>query len=57
MRRSTALMVAGPSRFHDVCAALGIVDALLITTSGELLTTPGMAARLQRDNDGQLPDL
>jgi thiamine biosynthesis lipoprotein len=54
---TTALMVAGPTRFRDISAALGIVDALLITTSGELLTTPGMAARLRRDNNGRLPDL
>ncbi len=54
---TTALMVAGPTRFRGVSAALGIVDALLITTSGELLTTPGMAARLRRDNNGRLPDL
>ncbi len=54
---STALMVAGPARFRTVAAALGISDALLITTSGELLTTPGMATRLQRDNGGRLPDL
>ncbi len=54
---TTALMVAGPTRFHSVSASLGIIDALLITTSGELLTTPGMATRLRRDNNGQLPDL
>ena len=50
-----ALMVAGPARFSETCAALGISDALLITTTGELLTTPGMAVRLRRDNDGRLP--
>ncbi len=54
---TTALMVAGPARFRGISAALGIVDALLVTTSGELLTTPGMAARLRRDNGGRLPDL
>ncbi len=52
---STALMVAGPSRFRETCAALGIRDALLVTTTGALLTTPGMAIRLRRDNDGHLP--
>ncbi|MEO8444296.1 MAG: FAD:protein FMN transferase [Gammaproteobacteria bacterium] len=52
---STALMVAGPRRFEALCAALQLRDALLITTTGELLTTPGMAARLRRDNGGQLP--
>lgn len=54
---TTALMVAGPARFREVSKALGIVDALLITTSRELLTTPGMAERLRRDNNGKLPDL
>jgi len=54
---STALMVAGPTRFRAVVESLGIVDALLITTTGELVTTPGMAARLRRDNGGRLPEL
>lgn len=45
---STALMVAGPTRFREVSAALGISAALLITTTGELLTTPGMAVRLKQ---------
>ena len=52
---STALMVAGPTRFRDVCSKLGIRDALLVTNLGTLLTTPGMAIRLRRDNAGQLP--
>ena len=50
-----AVMVAGAARFSETCAALGISDALLITTTGALLTTPGMAVRLRRDNDGRLP--
>jgi thiamine biosynthesis lipoprotein len=54
---STALMVAGPARFRAVAGSLGIVDALLITTQGELLATPGMATRLRRDNGGRLPEL
>jgi thiamine biosynthesis lipoprotein len=52
---STALMVAGPARFREISAAMGISAALLITASGELLTTPEMAERLQRDNGGRLP--
>lgn len=52
---STALMVAGPDRFREVAAALGIDDALLVSTKGEVLTTPGMATRLQRDNGGRIP--
>lgn len=52
---STALMVAGPGRFRDVATALGISTALLITTGGELLATPEMSQRLQRDNGGRLP--
>lgn len=50
-----ALMVGGKGQFHAVCAAMGLTHALLITTAGELLTTPAMAERLQRDNGGQLP--
>jgi thiamine biosynthesis lipoprotein len=46
-----ALMVAGPARFHETCAALGISDALLITPTGELLATPGMAVRLKQGAD------
>jgi thiamine biosynthesis lipoprotein ApbE len=51
-----ALMVGGRAQFGAICAAMGVADALLITTSGELVTTPGMAARLRRDN-GQMPVL
>ena len=54
---STALMVGGPARFQAVCTALGIRTALLITTTGDLLVTPAMKTRLQRDNGGQLPVL
>ena len=50
-----ALMVGGTARFSETCAALGISDALLITTTGALLATPGMTARLRHDNDGRLP--
>ncbi|MDH5254430.1 MAG: FAD:protein FMN transferase [Gammaproteobacteria bacterium] len=52
---STALMVAGPARFRKIGAAMGISAALLVTATGELLTTPEMAERLQRDNGGRLP--
>ena len=52
---STALMVAGPARFHEVSAALGISAALLVAPTGELLTTPEMAIRLGRDNNGRNP--
>jgi len=52
---STALMVAGPDGFRRVSAALEISTALLITPAGELLTTPDMAARLRRANNGRLP--
>lgn len=50
-----ALMVGGKGQFHAVCAAMGLTHALLITARGELLTTSGMATRLQRDNGGRLP--
>ncbi len=52
---STALMVAGPAGFSELCAALSIRDALLITTDGKLLATPSMARRLRDDNAGRLP--
>ncbi|MEO7385842.1 MAG: FAD:protein FMN transferase [Gammaproteobacteria bacterium] len=52
---STALMVAGPDRFRAIAATLGIRTALLVTTRGELLTTPAMNVRLSRDNGGRLP--
>ena len=48
---STALMVAGPARFREVSAALGISAALLITTTGDLLTTPAMAVRMKKGAD------
>lgn len=54
---STALMVAGPGAFTEVCAQLHLDHALIVTTGGRLLTTPAMAARLRRDNGGRLPDL
>jgi len=50
-----ALMVGGKGQFDAVCAAMGLTHALLITTRGELLATPAMAERLQRDNEGRLP--
>ena len=54
---STALMVAGPTRFSEICGRLGIKAALLVTSNGELLATPAMARRLERDNGGALPAL
>ena len=54
---STALMVGGPERFLDLCAALGIADAMLITTTGILHATPSLRARLLRDNGGLLPGM
>lgn len=59
---ATALMVGGPARFTALCASLGITDALLIGPDGEMLTTPGMEARLRRSNAGRVarppdPDL
>lgn len=50
-----ALMVGGSEQFTAICAALGLTHALLITTTGELLATPAMTERLQRDNGGRLP--
>lgn len=45
---STALMVAGRSGFDALAARLGIDCALLVTTNGDILMTPGMQKRLAR---------
>ena len=52
---STALLAGGDARFRELTAALGITDAFLVTTRGELVTTGPMRERLLRSNGGQLP--
>lgn len=44
---ATALMAAGPERFHALVEQLGIRFALLVRPDGELLATPAMRARLE----------
>lgn len=53
---STALMVGGPDRFAALLKRLDIEYALLVSTSGELLTTPAMRERLLQSNGGRLPE-
>lgn len=53
---STALMVAGPGEMDGLCRALGIELALVVTTGGEVRTTPAMARRLSGPvTSGQVP--
>lgn len=44
---ATTLMVAGPERFFDLAARMGVTLALLVTADGARLVTPAMAKRLQ----------
>ena len=44
---ATALMAAGPAHFLKLSARLDIRLALLVTAEGEILSTPGMQARLE----------
>ncbi|MFQ6006509.1 MAG: FAD:protein FMN transferase [Woeseia sp.] len=43
---ATALLVAGPDGFEELCTALGLDVALIITVSGDLRLTGGMEKRL-----------
>ena len=43
---ATALMAAGPERFVELTAALGVARALLVTPNGEQMATAAMQARL-----------
>jgi len=52
---STALLAGGPGDFAARVGALGLRDALLITSDGQLLMTAPMEERLRRANGGQLP--
>ncbi len=44
---ATALMVAGPERFAEMAARLGVDTALLVGADGRVLKTPRMAERLR----------
>ncbi len=46
---ATALVVAGIDNFDQTCAALGIQQAILIDSTGELRLTAGMASRVNWD--------
>jgi FAD:protein FMN transferase len=43
---ATALMVAGPDRFDEIAARMGINEALLVDTHGALSMTPAMSHRV-----------
>jgi len=43
---ATALLVAGPSAFFDVCEALEIEHAVLFSADGDLVLTPALDERL-----------
>jgi FAD:protein FMN transferase len=54
---ATALLVAGPGEFEQLCASLGLVDAMLVGASGDLRLTRGMEKRLNWNEDERaLPD-
>ena len=44
---ATALMVAGPARFSEIAARMGIDTALLIDVTGQRQVLPAMASRLE----------
>jgi thiamine biosynthesis lipoprotein len=44
---ATALMVAGPARFGDLSARLGVRCALLLTEENEMIVTAPMQARIE----------
>ena len=43
---ATALLVAGPSEFEELCAILDLEEALIVGASGDLRLTQGMEKRL-----------
>lgn len=43
---ATALMVAGPVRFHELTESLGVDAALLISSDGDIIMTSAMSRRL-----------
>ena len=44
---ATALMVAGPQRFHAIADRMGIDNALLISDRGDIIMTPAFANRIR----------
>lgn len=54
---ATALLVAGPGEFDQLCASLGLADALIVGASGDLRLTRGMEKRLNwTETQHALPD-
>lgn len=43
---ATALLVAGPRRWHTVAVAMGVQQVLVVDASGARVATPALAARL-----------
>lgn len=43
---ATALLVAGPAEFEELCAKLGLDESLIVGASGDLRLTQGMEKRL-----------
>lgn len=52
---STALLAGGLQGWAERARSLGVSEALLITSGGQMLTTPSMRERLLRANGGELP--
>ena len=47
---ATALLVAGPGAFEELCAVLGVDEALIVSASGDLRLTQAMEKRLNWPN-------
>ena len=47
---ATALLVAGPGEFEQLCELLGLEEALIVSASGDLRLTPAMEKRLNWPN-------
>lgn len=47
---ATALLVAGPGAFEELCAVLGLDEALIVSASGDLRLTQAMEKRLNWPN-------
>lgn len=46
---ATALMVAGPDRWHDIANALGVTQAMVVDKDGRVQVTRALAERLHLD--------
>ena len=43
---ATALVVGGMDEFDEICEAMGILDAMIIDSTGDLRLTPAMEKRV-----------